>query len=480
MTTPRTRGTLWTLAGLVTLLMVLPLASAGAAPAFQAPNPNAPAPSWAYGGGLGATASTTGTATSGVTSYAYQINSHVYLDWNILFTQTNTSTTTFTINATRTVTAVLFAQGCSPSCSSPVAQINITATGWEDDYAWANFTTAGTVLLNGTTSVPAVALQNEHVYVAGNLTAQSTWSARVSSGNAYISSQVEAQASAVFSPALGLFPMTLGVGQTWSSSSAYTATGSFAKACHGYASNVGSSSCTSSGSLSGSGNVTLMGADTGWGVTVHGRSYGLQVVTLGVTTRVGSTYTFDMADGIFLLPHATNQFAPSPSVGTTTGSTAASGIATDALDVNAQGGHFGLSAAKGELDSSVSTGDIANIDPAGSADFAVGAPQDASVQPLVVQAAPESVSCASTGNCPSLSAGVPPTHYGGLILVGALVAVGAVVVVLVIRRRGPQGPSRTAGTTLPPRTMTSPGSSPNLPSSGTSPEPAQDPLSNLW
>lgn len=479
------RASLWALAGILAVGLIVPFASAGAVPAFAQPNPSNPPQSWAYGASWGATLSLNGSAISGGVSYGYQLEEHAALTWNVIFTQTNTSSSAFTINATRTLGAEVYIQGCSPSCSTPVATYNITAVGWEQDFAWANFTTTGSVLLNGTTAVPAVALQNEYIHVVGNLTATENWKTRTASGNIYYASAVEAQATAAFTPALGLFPMNMTVGQHWASSAAYTASGSYSKACHAYASNYGVATCNASGSLTGAGTVTVVGADTAWGVVVPGRSYPFHVVTLAIATGATSSYQFDASDGIFLLPQATNQFS-SGATSTSADSTAATGFSATTIDVQNQGGHVGIAAAQGQLSTSASTGSLASLGAVGASAPAAIAPQDASSAPQSIQATPEGVGQAQGEDAcivqASTCSGISPAVHNGLffVLIVGIIAVAVVVAVVASRRRGSGRAPLTPTTMIPAHTVAKPGSSPAPPSGG-APEPSnQDPLSNLW
>jgi hypothetical protein len=492
MTSPLGRTALWTLAGILAISLLLPFGSGAVSPSFNPPNPGAPPESWAYGTAAGATATSTGTLSSG---YSYQVNSHAFLSWNVIFTQTNTSSTSFTINATRTVGASLFVEGCVPNCNTPVAQINLTATAVEIDHAWANFTTAGTVLVNGTTSVPAVALENEGITVFGNVSGQANWQVQsiggqpATSGNAYLAAQVNADASADFTPALGLFPMSPTVGQNWTSSSNYTALGTYTESCHAYDSSVGEASCNSGGSLQGSGTVTLWGLDSGWGVVINGHLYPFHVLAVSLHSR--GTYTFDAVDGLFLLPHASDLLSGSAS--SSSSASASAGVSTSAVDFAPGSAHFGPTAAKGQFAASVDTSDIsASAGSLGGVEGSLAsiapaaASGNANIQPLDAQAAPESVgeaqaadTCITSGiGCSSPASPSPISHLGALVFLVAVVVVVGVVALLVARRRSAKPPVSPTGVTIPSGGF-SPGA-PAPPPSGNPNGTPTDPLGNLW
>lgn len=433
------RGTILALAGLLAVgAFLLPLASASPIGAISAPNPNAPPQQWAYGGSYGATStgSASGWGTTG--NWSYTTSVHGFLGWNVVFTQTNTSSTTFTLQEQRTVLAEVYVQACSPTCTNPTASANLTSVAWEVDNAFANFTTQGTVYVNGTgmtlgTPTPALAIVNAQGDVRGNATSTASWTTATNSGSAYLSAAAEAQASVVFSPSLGLVPMNPSPGMWWNSSSAYTSSGSYNVACHyDYQGPIvkTAGTCGSSGSLTGSGTVALSGADLGR-TTVGG--YLADRLSLALA---GAHFRF--VDGAILVPASADLMA---GAGTTASAgpagTGVGALGTTEVDFSAGGSHLGLVAAKAQLTSSAaSTVPVGDTTSSGSSPVAYSA-----------QAQPESVSQAQAsnaclmGSCAASSSGAKlPFGLSAVVLVAG-VAVIALVGALIYVHRRPKAPT---------------------------------------
>jgi hypothetical protein len=428
-------GTIGILGAAIAAILLVPglVAPASASPA---PLAGSSSQQWAYGAQKWVNV----TEDFGNATYS----AHAFFGWNVVFTATNTSITTVELEAQRTMVGDYYATLCSPTCSAPTAQGNLTITAWEKDTGFANLTTTAFVYESGV-AVPAVGLLNDSAQVSGNIS-ESIW-LQAQHGTSTLTASTElfvagsASAAVSFSPALGLVPLNTTTGSSWNSSSSITASGAWSAAANWYHTSVlGSTSSGSfnpSGTVAGSGTVALEGDDLGNVTLADGAS--ARVIALEWSGP------FDSDDGIILVPHAFNLFGSAghewsnDQLGATTVTTSDLDIAIDSLH------HLHLSAAAtsfGSTDSSLSTSSAATI--SGPAPASVSTPQTVlQAQPETVPQAQSSNSC-NLGQCgpaASAAAGAPI----GLILVIGLVAalvVGSVSVVeyrIWARRRAERG-----------------------------------------
>ncbi|MDE1820124.1 MAG: hypothetical protein KGJ23_03620 [Euryarchaeota archaeon] len=491
------RGTWWTLLGLLAVGLFMPLAAAAPAPAFHQPNPNNPPQVWAWGATFEKNDQGTLTGTGPTNnSWSLTYSIHEFLSWNTILTQTNTSNTSFTLQSQRAMAASFFlsAQGTNGPES---ATLNVTAQGWEKDAGSANFTTTGTVLLNGTTAVAAVAVENAQSTVSGNFTATSA--AQLSgpqSGtfDGYASAAAQAQASIAFTPALGLFPMNVSTGSWWTSTSAYSAQGSYELACHvGYSASGqggsmgGGANCGGNGSASGSGTVTLYGADHDLDSGVPGHLY--HRIALAFSTGFG----FEMRDGLLFVPvHADLYGGAGVASGAPGSPDAGAQMSPNYVDVDYHASHVGVVAANVQFapHAAASMGMGTGVGmTAGSAPAATSTPASG-LSSYAVQAQPESPAKASSANaCLLGGAGCVAAKSGlfspllALIVIGVAVAV-IVGAVMVSRGRRPKMP--VGGYSSRPPSAFLMHNAPPAPAAparpGTAPRPTgqQDPLGHLY
>lgn len=267
--------------------------------AGASPNPSAPPQQWAYGAEHWANASVTGLYGQ------YQVSA--FFGWTVIYTLTNTSNTSFTIEAQRSMAVSYAAQLCAPSCTNPNAVENLSVRGQENDTAFANFTTTGTVYENGT-AASAVALANTHSTSVARLdesVAGSRTTAGVShSGSAMFDINGSARSSVSFATPLGLIPWNASPGLTWNASAPFTASGGFylqyawsLVGANGSLSGNG----TPSGQLNRSGTVALQGTDLGNVTLANG-------VTAPAIVLSWTTGTFVAVDGILLIPRGFDIF----------------------------------------------------------------------------------------------------------------------------------------------------------------------------
>ncbi|MDE1820201.1 MAG: hypothetical protein KGJ23_07330 [Euryarchaeota archaeon] len=491
-------------AGLLALSMLLPFTTAAPTTGFTSPSPGAPAESWAWGATFAKTDQGTfsGTTQSGV-PWSLSFSIHGFLSWNTVLTQTNTSTTSFELEAQRVILGAYFLSATGTQ-GPTTGSVNITVLAWEQDHSFSNFTTTGTVLLNGTTSVPAVAIESVHALVNSNLTARvnaSLTGGQTGAMQGYASGAVHADATLNFAPALGLVPVTPVPDSWWNSTSTYTAQGTYADACHFQfsatnpmgASTSGTGTCGGSGSLDATNTVWLRGTDAG---DDYLAGFGHYRSTL---LELGGNLDFNIHDGLIFVPGHLDVFGGTGLGGTSPASPQGTEVITGHVDLDPHASHFGMIASSSQFSpQATATGAL----PSGLAATYDGTQATASSSPAVsglpsynVQGKPESAQSALTANgCLLNPTGSQcktsaPAHTFLLLLV-VVAAVAVVVAVLVARReRGPKGGvASRPGVYIPSRSDAGAGSRsgvaaptpPGTPPGSQRPTPSQDPLSNLW
>ncbi|MCL4324910.1 MAG: hypothetical protein M1144_05565, partial [Candidatus Thermoplasmatota archaeon] len=323
----------WVLGAIVILLMGGLLTSSVAATTIpgQFGNGNN---TWAYGGSRTVSGNGTIVTMSGQ-SAEYTITSHVAM--SVLFNQTNTSSTTFQVIGLRTVGFTYSVQFCRPSCSAPSETMKINASGWDQEWAYANFTRNGTVYENGL-PVPAFALSNVSDSERSNLTVVASWSGTYT-GHAYASASAHSQASVAFTTALGLFPIDPTPGSQWSSAANFTGNGQWTVQFYMDTSMRGTSSGTHTGTLQRNGTAYLSGVDTGNATLPNGQgAYEIAFHLLA---------PFRLSDGIFLMPLDGDLFGSMMQMpwGSMIGSLGMN-LGTDTVDYDHGMGHFGLASAR--------------------------------------------------------------------------------------------------------------------------------------
>jgi len=468
---------------LLAALMVFVVASS-AVTAAPLPNSSTPVGSWSYGavknvsvgplhGGDGWTYQ--GTATFGYTVTIYD---------------NNTSASTFELTVHRTMGAAFAVEFCFPSCTSPTNWVNLTYRAWETTTAFSNFTNQGSVLEGGH-SVRAIALENSSVWVRANLTETSDehlpklgW---VSDHTRYLSANVAGQANVEFTPSLGLFPLSLSPGSSWTSTSAFQAAGganySFFYAAHGAVGTTIIGPVTGSISLASHGNVTVDGAYAdGSTISFGGSSY--PAITL---TIYGP---FSVREGVIFVPTTIDLFGGSNPTwaGNASGATVAQQSNLDVRPLS--DGQLDLAASSWRYN----TNSVNPADAASPNSAAVGlAPSVASSNPVsttTVQGEPETAStaqenqaCLTGGSgCPPASVGLSPRSLlGDVVLIGAVASIGALIAIGVVSRRRQFPPPAYPNAVLYPPGAAGPSLPAGAPAKPGTPPPAEeDPLDHLW
>lgn len=396
-------------------------------------------PSWAYGGVRYVSGSGSGTDGNG-NSIAYSF--HGMFAFSAVLNQTNTSSTTFSIQAFRTQAALIYIDLCSPSCSSPTATGNITIFGWEQENAVANFSRTASVDVNGT-AVPALGVVSVFDQIVGNMTRVSVGQFNSRTFGAYASVAAQATASLAFTPALGLVPISVTPGESWSSNSSYTEQGSWSAPYHMYQQNQGAMNGDPQGSLQSSGTLGLSGQDTG-GITLGN----------GVLARALLFHTwgpFSMRDGWLPVPFAADLFAGGGHAWDSQTPMGAA-IQPGTTDLQPTSPHMGVLAAGNDFVSDAALGVQgygSSAGPSASLFEAAAALSAPPASEFEVQAQPMSIGSAEqlAGNMlvpPVYPAwGSPATRLLPLVLTVVVIgAVAAVVAIVVVRRRRQGGTSR--------------------------------------
>lgn len=464
------------------LVFVLPAASAGASPL---PASSTSATTWSYG------AVRTVVVPPQLASNGWTYQGTVTFGYAVTIYDNSTGPSTFELTVLRTMGVAYTIQFCDPSCGAPTQWANQSYRVYETTTTFANFTSQGTVLANGTSDVPAIALENSTTFLHANLTESSDiylpQAGELGPHLRYLGASLFARSAVTFSPALGLFPVDLSPGSTWNSTSSFAEVGSasyeYYYAAHAPIKTVVIGPITGSVSLSTSGTVSVAGAyPAGSTFQFGGQAY--PAITLVVTGP------FDVREGIIFVPTLIDLFgsAIQPWAGNETG-TATAQMAT--LDLKTGGGaHVQLVASSWKYASAAENAATASSIVPASSTLAPAATSANPVSSGIVQGVPESSTqasanqqCLTSGSgCPVSSAGPSPRSLFGLAVIAAVVVVAAVAVALaVVSRRRQLPPPVYPNAVLYPPGAAAPSVPARAPGAPGAPPPAEeDPLDHLW
>jgi hypothetical protein len=421
---------------------------------------------------------------SGVSGDGFVYQGSATYGYAVILNQTNLTTSTFELSVNRTMGVNLAVEYCTPNCKHPNVVAKLTHVAWESVDAWANFTTNGTVLENGQ-NVSALALLNSHSTVTGDLVD----TARGPLRSANLTANVSATASVNFDTPLGLLPNNLTVPSSWSSASAFTASGEYSI---GYSYSlsgpkgtltVGPTSLTAG--VERTGTVTVSGSvNAGPASTVNFGGVSFTNVSLNVEGP------FVAREGFILVPDTVDLFGTESSNVWSGNESGATTVQMTSLYVHpGRGAHLGIGGSEwlytasslNPTSTSLSPSEIAG---AGVPEIAAGADNVGSTP---VQGVPETVgpaqtqqNCLLTGsNCPTV-AGKPLIPFLTLGIVAVVVAAVVGMVLLAERRRIPP-PTYPNAKLYPPGAAGAKPLDSNRSSGVRRPPPVEDdPLSNLW
>jgi hypothetical protein len=396
---------------------------------------------------------------------------------SVIVHQTNLSATSYSLTVTRTSGVFLNVTYCFPNCRSPTVTGTLQHHAWEVASVTANVSTAGTVTV-GATSVPAVALLSSNGSVSAHVRESGTYVLR---GTLQLERNLSVDVNGAWglglTPALGLVPLNLSSGESWSSSSTFALTGTLSwlygtLAAGPLATAADNTSGHGSLSLSKGGTVSLTGTDAG--ATVR---FGHAVYAAINVTIAGP---FSLREGFVLIPVAADLFGSSGEQWNTTETANASATETT-VEVSSPlvgSAHLGFFA-------SGLVWSTAGKNPASGGGLLPAVAPEAGSNATFVQASPESVAQAtSQGNCLSSGLGCPALGGPASSLVEEIVVVsvsaGTAVILFALvaeRRRLPPPPYPNAELYPPGTSM-----APNAPAPPNPPAPPSDddPLSHLW
>ncbi len=405
--------------------------------------------------------------------------------------QTSGSAGSFNITDNRTMGLLLSVTYCAPTCRHPTATLTLTYHAWESLHGEVNLTSTASVDLLGTPTA-AVGLVSSYLNVNVGARAAVTWTdAGKVVGARSLQVAVEGNSSTIFTPALGLVPLTVAAGDTWSATAAFVEAG--AASWNVFDGGVGrlvphAGNVTANGTLPfvRTGTVSVEGA---YANTI--RLAGAEFDALNLTL----SGPFLLREGFLFVPASSDLFGASPppwlsnTSGNATGSAAVSQSSIDVSPGVVGGSHLGFAASEMLWQTGATNpATFALLSPAAAFGPAApaAAPAATAANTTYVQGSPESVTQASTDQgCLARDVGCPlasPRHgILGLVVVVAAAATVAVLLAVVVaeRRRLPPPvypnaalyPPGLAGTASPAG-----GRRPDRPNA-----PADDdPLRHLW
>lgn len=464
-------------------LMVFVLASSSVDAAPLAPS-STPVGVWSYGAvknvTVGPLQSSDGWMYEGTATFGYTVT---------IF-DNSTSSATFELTVLRTMGAAFTVRFCDPSCSSPAQWANESYRAWESTTAFANFTSQGTVLESGVSSVPAIAIQNSTVFLRSNVTESSDVylpaSGELGPHLRYLGASIAGHSAVEFSPALGLFPDVLSPGSTWASTSQFDESG--AATYSYYFAALAPVKSTIIGPVSGSASLAAIGNVSVAGAYPTGSVFQYGGVTYPAITLIVSG-PFSVREGVIFVPTSVDLFgtAIQPWSGNETGTSSAQ---MSTLDLKLSSGHFTLVASSWRYDSNTANAAVAPTLEPSSSGLTPSVTGSNPVSSTVVQGEPENsaqvgrtTNCLTAGSgCPSVVGPSSPRSPLGLaIVVGSVATVGALVALAVVTRRRKVPPTVYPNAVLYPPGAASPLARPGAPAPPTAPSPPEDdPLDHLW
>ena len=323
------------------MLLAVPMASAASANAPPPPPsipPGSVSATWAYGKNLNWSGNELRSfiANNSTVTQNLSEKGSLAIGLEVIYIQTNTSGGAMvqTYEALTVVASVAATyQASSSSGYTASATLNFQANGWYVVQDFLNFSNSAQVILANGAAVPALGLENAATEVSANLAASFSASATDAYGvtstsysaNGTIGAAVSGNAGVQFQPSLGLIPLNVTPGQSWSSQANYTDSGALQAAFHEYyqypvalagtlngsgphcppgSQQIGQDcvfSNASSGSLgvTGSGTAFLSGTDLGT-IVLPTPTSGVTITADKVAIDVSGGWGF--SDGLVLVP----------------------------------------------------------------------------------------------------------------------------------------------------------------------------------
>jgi len=464
------------------LVFVLTSASAEAAPLPTASNSTG---TWSYG------IVKTVTVPLQHAGGGWLYSGNATFGYTVTIYENSTSSTTFELTVYRTMGFAYNVRFCYLSCGSPAQWANQSFRIFEATATFANFTSAGTVLANGSGEVPAIALENTTSFLHANLT-ESTDAFLPMAGwmgphHGYLAADLTANVAVNFTPALGLVPIDLASDSTWTSSSEFSALGAAAwnyyYAMHRPVGQFILGPISGHESLSANGTVNVEGSYAPDSTFQYGGStYPAIMLTV--------SGPFDVREGVIFVPTSVDVFGSS-SQPWGDNATGAASATMGKLDLK-PGASDRLQPVASSWEYSTGAANAANSAMASpmSGDLSAASTTSNPVSSGTVQGLPETADqangaqqCLTTGgSCPGGTTGPNLRALIGLIVLSGVVATVAVLVAVAVvsRRRRTPPPVYPNAVLYPPGAAypSAPAGTPAPPAAP--PPPEDDPLDHLW
>ncbi len=450
--------------------VAIPGHDAAAAPSLAASPAASATNQWAFGGSAGASDSCSGSA-CGAGSTIQSLSLTYYVEWVVIYTATNISASqtefevqsalnaslSLSLKECANATLIVAASGCSPiSASANLAGLEVSS-------GFTNVTNTGVVNLTAGTGAPAnvaaLAVMNAQSSVSFNFSGSFSEDVSVNSTSEQVSLNFDlggSESSGItFSSPLGVVPIDVQPGDSWTASAPYSATGSYSSGYSLTATANGQSESENhwtGGQVSPSGTLSVNGTDLGAATLYDNYTSPATTVTAQEIALTFGTGEFVGTNGWLLLPGDIYTGASGALSGESllAGQPAASSTAiTGAESPYYQAG----------------VGFVGESQTASASELGAGTSTDLS---FGIQAGPEPVSVAKqqySAITSSASSSSFPWLYA--IVAVAVVVVVAVIAVFLVRARSRRGPPGTAA----PPAVESLGAVPAGPSGGAPPSP---------
>jgi hypothetical protein len=255
-----------------------------------------------------------GNLTNGSISLSFQY----YIEWVVIFTQTNISSnqTMIESQAALNASAQYSLSACIQNGTAPCKSesVSLTLNGKETALGFTNITNAGSVNMTAPASgsTPALAIINAASQQSFNFSGSYSLSGPFGPDNTTVSANANfdfganEQSSVSFANPLGIVPLNPQPGDAWNSSAPFSATGSWTSgysfAGTGYNGEGGSASNWTSGAVTPSGVLFVNGTDLGQYTLYDNYTHPPTQVTAQLIALDFNNGTFEAADGWIMIP----------------------------------------------------------------------------------------------------------------------------------------------------------------------------------
>jgi hypothetical protein len=416
----------WSAPALIAVVLLLVPGVVSAAPTGSGA-PVVPGPAqWAYAvqKNVSFSVSNNGTTYAVTGSIAYAV----------VFTQTNTSNTTFQLEVQRTLGFDLTANFATTGISA-----TLSAKGLENISGFANFTTNGTVYVGGV-ATSAIAVVDQSHTSSASLQQSSSVTLGRRTASATLNAELSSVGSTTFTPALGIVPNNVAVGQSWNASTTIAHKGLITGSDNWTRTRFGSATFSGNGSLSANPTITapetISGSDLGYVTLANGLS--------GQAINLTTTGPIQPRDGVLWTPSGADLFHNNRLANCAFGLL---GIGTEALDwVPHARGHLGFDGSSTGFTPSPDANSVAGQPLAsGSVSATTGSPaaspsaapaQQVQAEPVGVPQAQALANClaAGQGSC-STGSSVHNLPIAEIAVAGVAVGLVAILGAVALARR---------------------------------------------